>query len=49
DRIDLMPDLYIFLFIFFGLEVLLIAGKTTPPPLQMGLLDVPALALPVPF
>ena len=44
-----MADLYIFLFSFFGFADLVEAGNTTPPPRQRGLLDVPALALPVPF
>ena len=49
ERIDLIADLYIFLLIFLGSEDLDLAANVTPPPFQIGLLDVPALALPVPF
>jgi len=49
EKMDRMADLYIFLFSFFGFADLVEAGNTTPPPRQRGLLDVPALALPVPF
>ena len=49
EKMDLMADLYIFLFSFFGFADLVEAGNTTPPPRHRGLLDVPALALPVPF
>jgi hypothetical protein len=44
-----MADLYIFLLIFLGLIFLNFLAKVTPPPLQIGDLIVPALALPVPF
>ena len=49
EKIDLIADLYIFLLIFFGSELFDLAAKVTPPPLQIGLLIVPALARPVPF
>jgi len=48
DRMDLIPFLNIFLFIFFFISWGL-AANVTPPDLQIGPRVVPALALPVPF